>query len=92
MFDFARHLDGTANVRVRVECVPTARDEHHPIRMVIVGEDDVELARMKFTPAQANDSAAALARLMGQFLPVQQAWKLADGLRRAAITVWATRN
>lgn len=92
MFEFAKYLDGTANVRVRVECIPTARDEDHPIRMVIVDDDDTELARMKFTPAQANDSAAALARLMGQFLTARQAWKLADGLRKAAVTVWAARN
>ena len=93
MFEFARYLDGSIdNVRVRVECLPTARDEDHPIRMLLVDENGTELAAMKFTPSRAYDSATSLARLMGQFMPRRQSWKLAEGLRKAAITVWASRN
>ena len=92
MFDFAKHLDGTTNVRVRVECVPTARDDQHPIRMILADEDGKELAAMKFTPQQAHDTANSMAKLMGKFMPRRQSWKIADGLRKAAITVWATRN
>jgi hypothetical protein len=92
MFDFAKYLDGTVDVRLRVECVPTARDDQHPIRLVITDDVGTELAELLFTPSRAYDTAGSLAQLLGQFMPARQSWKLADGLRKAAITVWAARN
>jgi hypothetical protein len=93
MFDPAEYLDrSTGDVRIRVECIPTARDEDHPIRLVLVDWDDTVLTELKFTPGRANDSASSIARLLGEFIPRIDSWKLAEGLRTAAIKVWAARN
>lgn len=92
MFDPAEYLDGTTDVRIRVECMPHARDDEHPIRLVLLGSDGTELTELRFTPSRATDSANSIARLLGEFIPRVDSWKLADGLRTAAIKVWATRN
>lgn len=92
MFDPARHLDGSTEVRIRVECIPYARDEDHPIRLVLVDTDGTELTELRFTPNRANDSASSIARLLGEFIPKVDSWKLAEGLRTAARKVWAVRN
>lgn len=92
MFDPAEYLDGTTDVRIRVECMPHASDEEHPIRLVLIDNDDNQLTELRFTPSRATDSAASIAKLLGEFIPRIDSWKLADGLRLAAIKVWATRN
>jgi hypothetical protein len=92
MFEFARYLDGSVDVRIRVECVPTAKDADLPIRLILAGPDDETLTELKYTPARAYDTAGSLARLLSQFMPSRQSWKVAEGLRKAAITVWSTRN
>lgn len=92
MFDPAEYLDGSTAVRIRVECIPTAHDDDHPIRLVLVDNDGNELTELRFTPSRATDSAASIARLLGEFIPRIDSWKLAQGLRTAAIKVWATRN
>jgi hypothetical protein len=92
MFDPAEYLDGTMAVRIRVEIIPHAHDHEGPIRLVLVDDDGNDLTELRFTPTRAADSAASLARLLGNYMPPQQSWKLADGLRKAAIKVWASRN
>lgn len=93
MFDPGPHLDrATGDVRIRVECIPHARDEDHPIRLILVDGDGTILTELKFTPSRANDSAASIARLLGGYMPRVDSWKLAQGLRTAAIKVWAARN
>lgn len=92
MFDFSQYLDGSAAVRIRVECIPTARDEDGPIRLILTDDDGNELTELQFTPTRANDSATSIARLLGEFIPRVDSWKLAQGLRTAAIKVWAARN
>ena len=93
MFDPAEYLDGTTDVRIRVECVPHARDEDHPIRLVLVDSvTDTELTQLRFTPHRAKDAADSIATILSQFMPRVDSLKLADGLRTAAIKVWATRN
>lgn len=92
MFDFADYLSGAVDVRVRVECIPHGRDDEHPIRLVIVGPGDVELTELRFTPTTADDTAGSIARLLSSFMPAVESWRIADGLRFAAIKVWASRN
>lgn len=92
VFDPAEYLDGKTDVRLRVECLPHVSDDEYPIRLVIVDDDDVELAELKFTPQKAVDTAVPLARVLADFIPATDRQKLADGLRLAAIKVWAARN
>ena len=93
MFDPGPHLErATGNVRIRVECILHARDEDHPIRLVLVDEDGTTLTELKFTPSRANDAAFSIARLLGEYISRADSWKVAGGLRTAAIRVWAARN
>lgn len=93
MFDPGPHLErATGNVRIRVECMPHAHDRDHPIRLVLVDEDGTTLTELKFTPSRANDTAYSIARLLSQYMPRTDTWKVAGGLRSAAIRVWAARN
>lgn len=86
-------LDDVTGIRIRVECLPYARDHEHPIRLVLVDSDtDQELTELRFTPTRANDTADSIAELLGEFVPRLQISRLADGLRTAAIKVWAARN
>lgn len=90
-FDFARYLTDT-EVRIRVECSLYAADDQHPIRLVICDSGGSEKAHLKFTPERARDSAYSIARLLSQFLPRAQCYRIADGLRLAAVKVWSIRN
>jgi len=92
VFDPAEYLDGSTDVRIRVECIPHARDDDHPIRLVLLDTFDNRLTELKFTPARANDSANSIARLLAEFIPRIDSDTLAEGLRVAAIKVWAARN
>jgi len=92
VFDPAEYLDGTTAVRIRVEVIPHARDEEFPIRLVLVGDQNDDLAELKFTPARALDAASSIAVLMAEFLPHRDGWRIGDALRTAAIRVWAERN
>jgi hypothetical protein len=92
MFDPAEYLDGSTDIRLRVECLLHLRDDEYPIRLVIVDGDDNELTELKFTPSRAIESAMPMARLLAGFIPRTDTHKLAEGLRIAAIKVWATRN
>lgn len=91
VFDYGA-LDGATDVRIRVECIPTARDEDHPIRLVLLDANDVTLTELKFTPFRARETAYPIARLLGEFIPRIDSTKIAEGLRLAAIKVWAQRN
>lgn len=92
MFDPAEYLDGKTGVRLRVECLLHLADDEYPIRLVIIDEDDTELTELKFTPQRAVEAAMPIARLLHGFVPREDTHKLAEGLRLAAIKVWATRN
>lgn len=92
VFDPAEYLDGKTDVRLRVECLPHVSDDEYPIRLVIIDDDDIELAELKFTPQKAIDVAVPLSRLLADFIPATDRRKLAEGLRLAAIKVWAARN
>jgi hypothetical protein len=91
VFEFARYLNDT-NIRLRVECDLYATDEDRPIRLVICDATGTEKAYLRFTPERARDSAYSLARLLSQFLPHTDSYRLAEGLRTAALKVWAARN
>jgi len=92
VFDPAEYLDGATAVRIRVEVIPHVPDEDFPIRMVISDVDDNVLTELKFTPARAKDTAVTMGRLLSGFVPGKDSWRLAEGLRTAAIRVWAERN
>lgn len=79
-------------IRIRVECSPYAADKDSPIRLVVVNEDDTVVTELQFTPERARDSAYSMGRLMAHFVPRADTHRLAQGLRTAAIRVWATRN
>lgn len=80
-------------MRITVRCVPQARDEDHPIRMVF-DEGGMFLGQLKFTPRRASDSADSLCRLFRSFgfLSEESADQLAVNLKSAATKVWAARN
>lgn len=90
-FDFAEHL-GDTDVRLRVECDLYAPDDKLPIRLVICDQEGVEKVHLKFTPERARDSAYSIARLLSRSLPRSESYRLAEGLRLAALRVWAVRN
>lgn len=91
VFDFAQHL-GDTSVCIRVECSLYATDAERPIRVVICSTDGTEKAQLRFTPTRAWDSAYSLARLLSRFLPRAESYRIAEGLRAAAVRVWAVRN
>jgi len=82
----------TTAIRIRVECNPFSPDAEFPIRLRVVGDGDVLLTELKFTPTTAREAASSVGRLMGYFLPSPDSRKLASALRTAAARVWATRN
>ena len=92
VFDPAEYLDGTTAVRIRVEVIPHVPDEDFPIRLVITDTEDNVLTELKFTPTRAKDTAVTMGRLLSGFIPSKDSWRLAEGLRTAAIKVWAQRN
>jgi hypothetical protein len=82
----------TTAFRVWVECIPTATDDEKPIRLVLASVEGKSLARMKFSPQQAWDSATVLNRLLTRLVSPTSARRLAEEMRTAAIWVWSTRN
>ena len=92
VFDPAEYLDGDTDIRIRVEVIPHAHDKDHPIRLVLLDGLDNRLTELKFTPTRATDSANSIAKLLAEFIPRIDSDTLAEGLRVAAIKVWATRN
>lgn len=84
--------DSTTDMCVRVECCPHALDAEGPVRLLLVDGSERLLARLAFTPAQARSSAYGMGRILCRFLPPESAHRVADGLRTAAIKVWAARN
>lgn len=89
--EFTEYLRDS-DVRIRVECDLYASDEARPIRLVLCEPDGTERAQLKFTPERARDTAYSIARLLSQFMPRSESHRLAEGLRLAAVKVWATRN
>lgn len=79
-------------LRIRVECKPYAPDADFPIRLVVADAADVVLTELKFTPTSARDTAYSVTRLLAHFIPRADTHRLAEGLRTAAVRVWATRN
>lgn len=84
--------EAVADVLVRVECTPHATDAEVPIRLLVLNADGKTLIRMNFTPDQARSSAQRVSRILSWFIPVDSARRIGDGLLRAAVTVWSTRN
>lgn len=91
MFDLPDHLR-SAVVSLRVECMPYAADAEGPIRLILVGSSEKALATLSFTPERARDAGPAIAKLLAQFLPRAESYRVADGLLKAAVRVWAARN
>lgn len=84
--------DSATDLCIRVECLPHARDDEGPIRLMMLTDGGETLARVTFTPAQARASVHGLTCILGRFLPIESARRIGDGLLTAAITVWAARN
>ena len=84
--------EATADVCVRVECLPHATDAEGPVRLLVLTESGTLLGRVSLTPAQASASARGLVRILDRFLPSSAARRIGDGLQTAAVTVWAARN
>lgn len=91
MFDLPDHLR-SAVVSLRVECVPYVADAAGPVRLVLVGAEDKTLATLRFTPERARDAGPAISKLLAQFMPKVESYRVADGLLRAAVRVWSVRN
>lgn len=85
------HEPATA-IRIRVECNVYAPDAELPIRLLVIDTDDTVLTELKFTPDRARETAYSVGRLLGNFVSLAESHKLAQGLRSAAVKVWATRN
>jgi hypothetical protein len=87
-------LDSCAElgVRIRVEILPHAHDEDGPVRLILVDEDDEKLIELAFSPERAQAGAYAIARVLSRSLPQKESYRVAEGLRTAAIKVWAIRN
>lgn len=67
-------------------------DEDGPVRLVVVDEDDEKMIELAFSPARAKSCAFAIARVLSRTLPQKESYRVAEGLRSAAIKVWASRN
>ena len=91
MFDLPDPLRSTVS-SLRVECMLYATDREGPVRLVLVGADDETLATLRFTPDRARDAGPAVSRLLSQFMPRGESHRVADGLLKAAVRVWASRN
>lgn len=91
MFDLPEHLRADV-VCLRVECLPYAPDEDGPVQLLLLDGAEKVLATLRFTPERARDAGPALSRLLAQFLPRPQSYRVADGLLKAAVRVWAARN
>ena len=92
VFDPAEYIDGETDVRILVECMPHYTDDQFPVRVVLLDNDGEELTELKFTPSRAIEQAMPIARLLSGFVPRADTHKLAEGMRIAAIKVWAARN
>lgn len=84
--------EALTEILIRVECVPHAPDDAGPVRLLALTSDGTTLARLTFTPTQARSTARGLARILAQFIPDDSARRIGEGLRQAAVTVWAARN
>jgi hypothetical protein len=84
--------DQTTAFRIRVECNPYAPDADFPIRLIVADSRDEIITELKFTPERAHETAYSITRLLAQFIPRADSHRLAQGLRAAAVKVWATRN
>lgn len=91
MFDLPDHLRSTVSC-LRVDCMPYADDAEGPVRLILLDGGMNVLATLKFTPERARDAAPAISKLLAQFLPRTDGYRVADGLLKAAVRVWATRN
>lgn len=91
MFDLPDHLR-SAVACLRVECIPYANDSEGPVRLILAGGGGKDLATLSFTPDRARDAGPAIAKLLAQFLPAAESHRVADGLLKAAVRVWAARN
>lgn len=84
--------DSLSALRLRVECAPYAPDSRRPIRLVLADGEGNDLTALRFTPARAEDAAGSIAGLLMRFIPAEESQRIAEGLKSAAIRVWATRN
>jgi hypothetical protein len=87
-------LDSCAEVgvRIRVEVMLHIPDEDGPVRLVVVDEDDEKMIELAFSPARAKACAFPIARVLSRSLSQKESYRVAEGLRTAAIKVWASRN
>lgn len=86
-------MNADTKVLVRVECLPHLTDSDFPIRLLVVDAEGGEVyTELKFTPETAREASGSVGALLGSLLSETHARRLAQGLRTAAVKVWASRN